>query len=139
MKDYSDEEGQDVSSDWLVVFPVTFGEELEGFVDVVLCIEPVDGLEKLASYCLLLYLKTVYKADQAFIGFKWCVCVCELWPGRLWARSLETQELKKAWPRTFRPWWAVQTQRPESSPAHKHTRVTFKSNALQYCVTTLKK
>ncbi len=33
---YSDEEGQDVSSDWLVVFPVTFGEELQGFVDVVL-------------------------------------------------------------------------------------------------------
>lgn len=33
---YSDEEGQDVSSDWLVVFPVTFGKELERLVDVVL-------------------------------------------------------------------------------------------------------
>lgn len=32
---YSDDEGQEVSSDWLVVFPVTFGEELEGLVDVV--------------------------------------------------------------------------------------------------------
>lgn len=32
---YSDDEGQEVSSDWLVVFTVTFGEELEGLVDVV--------------------------------------------------------------------------------------------------------